>query len=647
VNVQLLMEIAAACGAENTQEDIVPAVFPKVLQAIGADAGGIYHQHQGEWKRALWCGENQRIPDQWIADALDAGRPQFSGAWHLIPLSAAAASSAHRLGLDTAAAVAIRFDPANPNSPASDDEQQRRATALAEWLATAVAARDRGQQRTKRIQHLTLILQAAAKWQQLDDDNLLLHRIADTATALLACERASIFLWDKRRGKLIGRPALGIAGGALEVADSAGIVGEVLRTGEPRFWTTGSDDESRINRSIDHSQQFETRSLVAVAMTGGRGELIGVFEAINHRDGGFDPYHAEVLADLALHAAAAIESLRKRRQLKETCDRLVQDAAASSPLIGNHASIEEVRRRAEKIAATELSVLILGDNGTGKEVLARHVHYHSQRRQGPFVAVNCAALVETLLESELFGHQQGAFTDADRMRRGKFELASGGTLFLDEIGDLSLGGQAKLLRVLEDKVVVRVGGDQPIPVDVRVIAATNQPLGEMIQARRFREDLFFRLNVVTLTLPSLAQRGEDVVLLTEHFLETYCAQIGRPVPKLHRDAMAALKQHAWPGNIRELRNTVERICYLCPADTVRAADLMLTGGLGGSTGEGAGQQELATELTSATKQFQITHIQSAIDQCRGNMTEAAELLGLHRSNLYRKMRQLGIPTAGE
>ncbi|MGB7329408.1 MAG: sigma-54-dependent Fis family transcriptional regulator, partial [Rubripirellula sp.] len=503
----------------------------------------------------------------------------------------------------------------------------------------------------QRIEQLSAVLAAAAKWQRLDDDEKLLKEIADTATQLLRCERASIFLWDRRRSKLIGRPALGIKGGSLEVDDDAGVVGEVLRSGERKIWNAGSDDEARVNRKVDATLDFQTQSLVAVPMSRGqdenkRDELIGVFEAINHIDGDFDEFDAVLLADLATHAAVAIESLRTRRRLVESRDRLVNDAASSSPLVGNHESVQNIRRSADKVANTDLSVLILGKNGTGKEVLARHVHYESKRRSGPFVAVNCAALVETLLESELFGHEKGAFTDANQTRVGKFELANGGTLFLDEVGDMSPGGQAKLLRVLEEKVVVRVGGSQPIPVDVRVIAATNQPLEELIRERRFREDLYFRLNVVSLTLPPLSQRGDDVMLLANHFLKQFCYQIGRQVPTWSEAAKNAMQNHPWPGNIRELRNTIERICYLTGDDVIKSDDLSLTGANMNRDG-GITRIDMPIELSESTKMFQVEHIERAIQSSGGNMTDAASRLGLHRSNLYRKMRQLGMPTSGE
>jgi transcriptional regulator with PAS, ATPase and Fis domain len=286
---------------------------------------------------------------------------------------------------------------------------------------------------------------------------------------------------------------------------------------------------------------------------------------------------------------------------------------------------------------------VLGEHGTGKEIVAQMIHYRSRRRHEPLVAVNCAALTETLLESELFGHEKGAFTDAREMRRGKFELAASGTLFLDEIGDMSLPGQAKLLRVLEEKVVVRVGGSTPIATNARVIAATNQNLGELVRARRFREDLYFRLNVVSLDLPPLRERGEDVALLAEHFLKHFAAQARRKLPKLTAAARKRLLAHSWPGNVRELRNLMERLVYLAPEeqDKIDAPDL--TFNMTGDADPG-GPLSLDLPLAEATQQFQTEYIKRHIDRLRGNMTAAAEKLGLHRSNLYRKMRQLGMET---
>lgn len=637
--IRLATEIIRSLQDQVPTDQLLQQVVPSLLSLVGASGGGLVRQRDGQWDRQRWFGELASIPELLIGEAIDAGQSQTYGSWWVAPVERqhSPQAAAPFDGYAPPAALVLHFDDANGETPSCLPQTIELFSAVLGRLQTR-------EHHQRRIEQLTAILNAAAQWQQLDDDEALLHRIAGLATELLHCERASIFLWDKRRRKLVGRPALGIDGGALEVDDHAGIVGEVLRSQEPRFWDSRRDEESRINRSVDQSHEFETRSLVAVPMVSGRGQLIGVFEAINHRDDRFDPLAAAVLHDLATHAAVAIESLQERQRLTENRDRLVADASSAAPLIGRHDSIEAVRQRARKIATTDLSVLILGQNGTGKEVLARRIHYDSQRRNGPFIAVNCAALVETLLESELFGHEKGAFTDANQTRVGKFELASGGTLFLDEIGDMSPNGQAKLLRVLEEKVVVRVGGSQPIAVDVRVIAATNQPLEELIQQRRFREDLFFRLNVVALTLPPLCQRGDDVIELTRHFLQQFCYQIGRPVPQLQPSALSALRRHPWPGNIRELRNTVERICYLCSEDQVTADDLMLSGAIG-TGGAAAATINPSTDLNGATREFQVDHITRAIAECRGNMTEAAERLGLHRSNLYRKMRQLGMPTS--
>jgi Nif-specific regulatory protein len=277
-------------------------------------------------------------------------------------------------------------------------------------------------------------------------------------------------------------------------------------------------------------------------------------------------------------------------------------------------------------------------------VVARSIHFGSRRRKHPFIAVNCAALTETLLESELFGHEKGAFTDAHEARAGKFELAAGGTLFLDEIGDMSLSGQAKLLRVLEEKTIVRVGGSKTIHTDVRVLAATNQKLAELVRARRFREDLYFRLNVVSLELPPLRDRGEDINLLAEHFLREFSRRAGRRPPKFTAAARKRLESHTWPGNVRELRNLMERLAYLSSGDRIEPEDLafILSPAAGTPSIIDAG-----LTLNDATHHFQENYIKQTIERARGNVSQAAKNLGVHRSNLYRKMRQLGMETDEE
>lgn len=654
-------QLAAVLSGSTGWFETAGQLLAAFVDCTGTASATLIAQQRGVWMPRIHCDgsgnvtampDGPPLPEALIAEAVDANGFRTDGSWCVLPYQTDRRQ--HSGAMDSGSRVGcLLYHPvSSADRVSSPDRAGTDAVAtplIAQLLVATIVRAEREQQSRVRIEQLTSVLEAAATWQQTQlqqdsDENTLLRQIADTATELTGSQRASIFLWDKRRKKLIGRPALGIDGEALVVPDDAGVVGEVLATQEPQIWNADSDDESRVNREVDRTHSFDTRSLVAVPLIGPRGDTIGVFEALNHHDNCFDASHAELLSDLATHAAVAIQAARVQRSLTESRDRLVRDAASSSPLIGEHPGVVAVRESGTKVAKTDLTVLILGSNGTGKEIVARHIHFESDRRHGPFMAVNCAALVESLLESELFGHEKGSFTDAGATRAGKFELASGGTLFLDEVGDMSQGGQAKLLRVLEQREVVRVGGSTPIPVDVRVIAATNQPLETLIAERRFREDLFFRLNVVSLSLPDLARRGRDVLLLAEHFLKHFSYEIGRPVPKLAESAQSALLGHPWPGNVRELRNTIERVCYLTTDNVIQASDLELRSAIGqaGHQRSGITHGTLPDSLAESTRLFQIDHIRDAIAQCDGNMTEAAARLDLHRSNLYRKMKQLGM-----
>ncbi len=635
-------EIIKLLQAATSESEFLATLLGRFREYFAIESIGLIRQRDGQWQVIAWEGDDEAFCDDLVPKALDCGALVHQKPWLAVPLtsptSLPSTTSAAFIPAEAylGNALVMKTSSSAWNQAPNFFSQIETASV---WLSAAIEQFRGAIQSSRRLNQLTAVLQAAADWQRLEDDQSLLEGIASTATELLQCERASIFLWDRRRKKLVGRPALGVPGGVLEVDDSVGVVGEVLQSSAAKIWNRGNDEETRVNRKVDQSLEFETQSLLAVPMFGQRDQLIGVFEAINHADGRFQDGDTKLLCDLATHASVAIESQKVRKDLTATRDRLVEDAASRSPLIGEHPSMQAIRATAIKVAKTDLGVLIRGGNGTGKEVLARCVHFESTRRSGPFIAVNCAALVETLLESELFGHEKGSFTDAQTTRVGKFELADQGTLFLDEVGDMSPGGQAKLLRVLEEKVVVRVGGSQTIPVDVRVIAATNQPLEELIRQKLFREDLFFRLNVVNLSLPCLSDRGEDVLILADHFLNQFCSQIGRPVPTFEPTARQTLLSHAWPGNIRELRNTIERVAYLCDDDRIEVDDLML-----GTSGMLDSQPKIAYEgsLNDATREFQIEHIRRTIEVCEGKMTEAARYLGLHRSNLYRKMHQLGM-----
>src|SRR5687767_12591803 len=313
-------------------------------------------------------------------------------------------------------------------------------------------------------------------------------------------------------------------------------------------------------------------------------------------------------------------------------------------MVGESYAMAQLREQVAMAAPTNGRVLIFGENGTGKELVARNIHQLSRRRAGPFVEVNCAAIPEDLIESELFGHVRGAFTGAVADRRGKFEAAHGGTIFLDEIADMSLKTQAKVLRVLQEQVMEAVGGSTRIKVDARVLAATNKDLTAEIRAARFREDLYFRLNVVPIFVPSLRDRQEDIPLLAEHFMAMLAREYGRRPKTFEADALIALRQYAWPGNVRELRNVIERLMIMVPGDKVSSRDLSFLDQQIAPAGAepAAAKASLDAPLHEARDRFERDYILRALASQHGNISRTAELLGIERSNLYRKMRGFGI-----
>jgi len=304
----------------------------------------------------------------------------------------------------------------------------------------------------------------------------------------------------------------------------------------------------------------------------------------------------------------------------------------------------QLREQVAMAAPTNGRVLIYGENGTGKELVARTIHRLSRRRAATFLEVNCAAIPEELIESELFGHVKGAFTGAVADRRGKFELADGGTIFLDEIGDMSLKTQAKVLRVLQEQVFEPVGSTSSVHVDVRVLAATNKDLSAEIRAGRFREDLYFRLNVIPIFVPPLRDRVEDIPLLAEHFMVQFAREYGRRVKSLDPGAIGVLQRYDWPGNVRELRNVIERLVIMVPGDRIAGHDLTF-GAFATSLPETASPPPPSAgplSLHEARTRFERDFILRVLEEQEGNISRAAEILGVERSNLYRKMRGLGI-----
>jgi len=329
-----------------------------------------------------------------------------------------------------------------------------------------------------------------------------------------------------------------------------------------------------------------------------------------------------IAVERALERKRLVLENRRFRQELQGKYRLENVVGASGPML-------EVFKTVARVAPTRSTVLIQGESGTGKELIARTIHYNSDRAQAPFVTVDCGALPETLLESELFGHERGAFTGATGMKRGLFEVGRGGTCFLDEIGDISAAMQARLLRVLQEHEIKRVGGTEPIKVDVRVIAATNQHLDALVKAHRFREDLFYRLSVVTLTLPPLRERLADIPLLAEHFLRRFAQETAKPVERIGPETMALLAAHPWPGNVRELEHAIERAVILTQNPVLLPHDLPPDIQAAAQTRTRADAEVLPL------REMERRHLLFALERAGGNRKKAAEWLGVTRRTLYR------------
>ncbi len=344
----------------------------------------------------------------------------------------------------------------------------------------------------------------------------------------------------------------------------------------------------------------------------------------------------------------AVRNALEHRRLEEENRQLRQRLEPEQEIVGESAALRALRAQIAAAAPTNGRVLIRGESGTGKELLARAIHRQSLRRDRPFVAVNCAAIPEELIESELFGHEKGAYTGATAQRRGKFEQADGGTIFLDEVGDMSQKTQAKVLRVLQEQTFERVGGSETLTVDVRVIAASNKDLEAAMRAGAFREDLFYRLNVVPFEIPPLCERVEDIPVLARHFLALYCAEHGKREKTLTAAAIERLRQHPWPGNVRELKNLMERMVIMVPADRIEPRDLepsLASRGGDGPAGE-TGVQTLAgleaLTLKDGRARFERAFLLRHLEANGWNITRTAERLGIERSNLHRKLRAFGL-----
>ena len=400
------------------------------------------------------------------------------------------------------------------------------------------------------------------------------------------------------------------------------------------IWLPGMDGLATLARMRE--RQID----VQVVIISGHGNIESAVRAI--KMGAFD----FVEKPLSLEKTVlVVRNALTQRRLEAENRALRAKVDAQHVMVGESYAMAKLREQVAMAAPTNGRVLIFGENGTGKELVARNIHQLSRRRTGPFIEVNCAAIPEELIESELFGHVRGAFTGAVADRRGKFETAHGGTIFLDEIADMSLKTQAKVLRVLQEQVVEAVGASSRIRVDARVLAATNKDLTTEIRAGRFREDLYFRLNVVPIFVPPLRDRQEDIPLLAEHFMAMLAREYGRRPKTFEADAVIALRQYVWPGNVRELHNVVERLMIMVPGDRISSRDLsFLDQGLtpGSNVPAAVTRPAVAEPLHEARDRFERDYIRRALAAQYGNISRTADLLGIERSNLYRKMRGFGI-----
>jgi len=392
--------------------------------------------------------------------------------------------------------------------------------------------------------------------------------------------------------------------------------------------------------SLSHTQSLrdvKVRSLLCVPLMVSEKVLGAIYLDTRNPAQQFDESHLQMMTAVAGIASLALDNVMHCERLVQENSELRAGIALDHKLVGSSGRMKEVFEFIRRAAPTQSTVLIQGESGTGKELVARALHQNSERAEGPFVAINCAAVAETLLESEMFGHEKGAFTGATAQKKGKIEVAEGGTLFLDEVSELAIGLQAKLLRVLQEREFERVGGTRSIKLDVRVIAATNKNLPEEVKAGAFRGDLYYRLNVITVTLPSLRERREDIVALAEHFISKTSRRCNTRPKRLSTDAQNCLANYSWPGNVRELENAIERAMVLGSSDAIFPEDLPE------SIVESAPSVHHAAEnYYQAIADFKRQLISRALQNAGGNYIAAAEALGVHPNSLLRLMRNLQI-----
>jgi transcriptional regulator with GAF, ATPase, and Fis domain len=495
------------------------------------------------------------------------------------------------------------------------------------------------------------LLQIGLEINAIRDLETLQRRLLELIFTVTPAERGAILLTDSGAEDFASVFCLHRSGRREKsVSVSRSIAQRALREGVGVLSAGVADDAS-----LQDAQAVGAQSALAAPLTTSA-EIFGVvYLEMTDPSSGFDSDHLQLVTAISNLAAVALDTARYVERLNNETKRLQDELNFDRTMIAESAPMKEVRAFIAKVAPTDSTVLIRGESGTGKEMVARAIHLNSPRAKRPFIAINCAVLPENLIESELFGHEKGAFTGAIAQKKGKFEYAEGGTVFLDEIGELAPKLQAKLLRVLQENEFERVGGLRPIRLNARLIAATNKDLEAAIQAREFRDDLFFRLNVLTLTIQPLRLRREDIPLLTDYFVTKYAARCQRRIKGVTAAARACLERYDWPGNVRELESAIQRAVVMSATEFITPEDLpddvveSEVADAGAPATPSPEDQKAITAVIASTPKYHDAVreakklvIINAIEQASGNYVEAAKLLGLHPNNLYRLIRNLNL-----
>jgi len=484
--------------------------------------------------------------------------------------------------------------------------------------------------------NLNALLKISQSVHSIHDARELQEQVLQSIFEVAPAEEGAILL--DRHGEVISALARDRSGSEASVKVSRTVVQQVMKSGIGILLNdvqnkTGYGDVKSLVAS-------QVRSLLCAPLKVMDRVAGCIYVSTRTGDVPFKEDHLQLVTALAAIASVALDNVNQLDWLRQENRRLTTEINLDHNLVGDSPAIREVLQVLARVAPTETTVLIRGESGTGKELAARAIHNNSRRAEKPFVAINCAAITETLLESELFGHEKGAFTGAVTQKKGKLEFAQGGTVFLDEIGELPPGLQAKLLRVLQERELERVGGTRPIPVDIRVLAATNRNLEDAMKAGSFRQDLYFRLNVVALTMPALRDRKHDIPQLAAYLVEKHSQRCNRPAKPISEPARACLMSYDWPGNVRELENAIERAVVLSLGDTLMLEDLPEQ-----ILDLNPSPDYSSAKYHSAVQDLKKKLILSAVKESNGNYTDAAKSLGLHPNYLHRLIRNLNLKSS--